>query len=60
MERLSVAVVKEEPLFPFKFVLSGSCLEYTKVVRMDEADALCEFSHEAWKHMTVHKYEEVD
>ena len=60
MEHLSVAVKREAPLFAFKFVLSGSCSEYTKVVKMDEADALCVFSHEAWKYLTVHKHEEVD
>ena len=33
--------------------LSGSCAEGTKVMAVDEADILCVFDDDSWKHITL-------
>ena len=58
MENLSEDIKKEDSLFAFQPILSGSCCEGTKVVAMDEADVLCVFSHPEWKDFDVSSHAE--
>ena len=60
MTGLSVAIEKEDPLFAFRPVLSGSCSEGTKVLAMDEADVLCLFEHVDWKECDLKTHEKGD
>ena len=46
-------VIQEEPVLSFKPRLSGSCAEGTKVIALDEADILCIFDDDSWKHITL-------
>ena len=55
---LSDAIGKDDPLFEFSPVMSGSCSEGTKVVAMDEADVLCVFKHPDWKTLLLETHEE--
>ena len=58
MTDLSVAIEKENPLFAFRPVLSGSCSEGTKVCAMNEADVLCVFNHADWQECELKNHEE--
>ena len=58
MRDLSNEIANVDPLFAFQSTLSGSCCEGTKVVAMDEADVLCEFSHPDWQEFSVLKHKE--
>ena len=60
MTHLSVAVEKEDPLFAFKPVLSGSCSEGTKVVAMNEVDMPCVFDHADWQECELENHERGD
>ena len=57
MKDLSVAIEKEDPLFAFRPVLSGSCSEGTKVLAMNEADVLCVFEHVDWQECDMKTHE---
>ena len=57
MTDLSVEIEKEDPLFAFRPVLSGSCSEGTKVVEMNEADVLCVFQHVDWQKCDIKTHE---
>ena len=46
-------VIQEEPVLSFTPRLSGSCAEGTKVIALDEADMLCVFDDDSWKHITL-------
>ena len=48
-------VIQEEPVLSFTPRLSGSCAEGTKVIALDEADMLCVFDDDSWKHITLSK-----
>ena len=56
MREMSVEIETEESLCEFNAYVIGSCSEYTKVVEMNEADALCLFSHSAWEYLILHKH----
>ena len=49
MRDIGNAVSKDDSLFGFEPVLSGSCSEGTKVSEMNEADVLCRFQHADWE-----------
>ena len=53
LQEINTIVVQEEPVLSFMPRLSGSCAEGTKVIEMDEADMLCVFDHNFWKHVTL-------
>ena len=57
MTYLGDAIGKDDPLFEFSPVMSGSCSEGTKVVEMDEADVLCVFKHPDWKTLLLETHE---
>ena len=57
MTYLGDAIGKDDPLFEFSPVMSGSCSEGTKVVAMDEADVLCVFKHPDWKTLLLETHE---
>ena len=57
MKDIGSAVSKEDPLFGFEPVLSGSCSEGTKVSEMSEADVLCWFQHPDWEHISLATHE---
>ena len=44
---------RNQCVFSFKAVLSGSCAECTKVIEMDEADILCEFDSAWWNNVKL-------
>ena len=53
LQEINAMVVQEEPVLSFIPRLSGSCAEGTKVIAMDEADMLCVFDHDFWRHVTL-------
>ena len=53
MKDIGSAISREDPLFGFVPVLSGSCSEGTKVLEMDEADVLCWFQHSDWQNIDL-------
>ena len=53
LREINAMVVQEEPILSFIPCLSGSCAEGTKVIAMDEADMLCVFDHDFWRHLTL-------
>ena len=57
MRDIGRAVYREDPLFGFEPVLSGSCSEGTKVYEMNEADVLCWFQHPDWEHIDLATHE---
>ena len=57
MEDIGSAIAREDPLFGFKPVLSGSCSEGTKVLEMNEADVLCWFQHSDWQNIDLTTHE---
>ena len=50
---VNAMVIQEEPVLSFTSRLSGSCAEGTKVIALDEADILCVFDDDSWKHITL-------
>ena len=57
MGDIGSAISREDPLFKFKPVLSGSCSEGTKISEMNEADVLCWFQHSAWQNIGLTTHE---
>ena len=57
MGDIGSATGREDPLFKFKPVLSGSCSEGTKVSEMNEADVLCWFQHSDWQNIDLTTHE---
>ena len=57
MGDIGSAISREDPLFRFKPILSGSCSEGTKVSEMNEADVLCWFQHSDWKNIALTTHE---
>ena len=57
MKDIGSAISKEDSLFGFEPVLSGSCSEGTKVLKMDEADVLCWFQHPDWQNIDLATHE---
>ena len=57
MRDIGSAISREDSLFEFKPVLSGSCSEGTKVSEMNEADVLCWFQHPDWEHIDLATHE---
>ena len=57
MRDIGNAISKEDSLFGFEPVLSGSCSEGTKVSEMNEADVLCWFQHPDWEHIDLATHE---
>ena len=53
LKDISDMVIQEEPVLSFTPRLSGSCAEGTKVIALDEADMLCVFDDDSWKHITL-------
>ena len=53
LKEINAMVTQEEPVLSFSPRLSGSCAEGTKVIAMDEADMLCVFDNDIWKHVTL-------
>ena len=57
MRDIGSAISREDSLFGFEPVLSGSCSEGTKVSKMNEADVLCWFRHPDWEHIDLATHE---
>ena len=57
MKDIGSAISREDSLFGFEPVLSGSCSEGTKVLEMDEADVLCWFQHSNWQNIDLATHE---
>ena len=57
MRDIGSAISREDSLFGFEPVLSGSCSEGTKVSEMNEADVLCWFQHPDWEHIDLATHE---
>ena len=57
MRDIGSAISREDTLFGFTPVLSGSCSEGTKVLEMNEADVLCWFQHSDWQHIDIKTHE---
>ena len=57
MKDIGSAIAKEDSLFGFEPVLSGSCSEGTKVSEMNEADVLCWFQHSDWQNIDLATHE---
>ena len=57
MKDIGSAISKEDSLFGFEPVLSGSCSEGTKVLKLDEADVLCWFQHSDWQNIVLATHE---
>ena len=57
MNDIGSAVSREDSLFGFEPILSGSCSEGTKVSEMDEADVLCWFQHPDWHSINLATHE---
>ena len=57
MRDIGGAIAREDSLFGFEPVMSGSCSEGTKVSEMNEADVLCWFQHPDWQHIDVTPHE---
>ena len=57
MRDIGTAISREDSLFGFEPVLSGSCSEGTKVSKMNEADVLCWFQHPDWEHIDLATHE---
>ena len=53
LRAINVMVIQEEPMLSFTPRLSGSCAEGTKVIAVDEADMLCVFDDDSWRHITL-------
>ena len=53
LRAINAMVIQEEPVLSFTPRLSGSCAEGTKVIAVDEADILCVFDDDSWKHITL-------
>ena len=53
---INAMVIQEESVLSFTPRLSGSCAEDTKVIALDEADILCVFDDDSWKHIALSKY----
>ena len=50
---INTKVIQEESVLSFTPRLSGSLAEGTKVIALDEADILCVFDDDSWKHITL-------
>ena len=57
MKDIGRAIAREDPLFGFEPILSGSCSKGTKVVKMNEADVLCWFQHTDWQNINLTTHE---
>ena len=57
MRDIGSAISREDSLFGFEPVLSGSCSEGTKVFEMNEVDVLCWFHHPDWEHIDLATHE---
>ena len=57
MRDIGSAISREDSLFGFEPVLSGSCSEGTKVSEMNEADVLCWFQHPDWEQIDLATHE---
>ena len=57
MKDIGSIIAREDPLFGFEPVLSGSCSEGTKVTEMNEADVLCWFQHTDWQSIKLATHE---
>ena len=57
MKDIGSAISRQDSLFGFEPVLSGSCSEGTKVLKMDEADVLCWFQHPDWQNIDLATHE---
>ena len=57
MKDIGSAISRDDPLFGFEPVLSGSCSEGTKVSEMNEADVLCWFHHADWQNIGLATHE---
>ena len=57
MGDIGSAISRDDPLFGFKPVLSGSCSEGTKISEMNEADVLCWFQHSDWQKIDLTTHE---
>ena len=57
MGDIGSVISREDPLFGFKPVLSGSCSEGTKISEMNEADVLCWFQHSDWQSIDLTTHE---
>ena len=57
MGDIGSAISREDPLFGFKPILSGSCSEGTKISEMNEADVLCWFQHSDWQSIDLTTHE---
>ena len=57
MKDIGSAISREDSLFGFEPVLSGSCSEGTKVSEMNEADVLCWFKHPYWQNIDLATHE---
>ena len=53
LQDINAMIIQEEPVLSFTPRLSGSCAEGTKVIAVDEADMLCVFDDDSWKHITL-------
>ena len=60
MKDIGSIIASEDPLFGFDPVMSGSCSEGTKVVKMNEADVLCWFQHTDWQTINLATHETDD
>ena len=57
MGDIGSAITREDSLFGFKPVLSGSCSEGTKVLEINEADVLCWFQDSDWQNIDLTTHE---